>query len=377
MNKKEIGELRRRVRRDRSNIAAVYGCYVSDDKKVISEFKSSLGLMPENEQEKYFSLFKKVFSGKPGITSMDLTFPTANVSTREPRYQRLLDLRKDTLSNDKLRQSLYQAIISSLDLDGKYVILLGCDCYDVPFKNKNDDMDAGAGSEVFKYILCAICPVKDTKPNLHYDHTEATFHDGGMMQAIGNPTLGFMFPAFNGRSTDLYSALYYSKDTANIHPEFINCVFGASAPLAAELQQKQFQTAFSSSLDDECNIEVLQCFQQQVQARLMIHKEARIAEPLEMSCSDIVSILGACGVSEGKLASFEKGFIHFFGAGVNIAAENLINVKRCEILTENAVIRMQPEAVGAVEMRKIGGVDYIMIPATDYIELNGVPVARN
>ena len=28
MNEKEIGEIRRRVRRDRSNMTAIYGCYV-------------------------------------------------------------------------------------------------------------------------------------------------------------------------------------------------------------------------------------------------------------------------------------------------------------------------------------------------------------
>lgn len=50
MNTKEIGEIRRRIRRDRSNMTAIYGCYVSDDKKIISEFKSSLGMLPENEQ---------------------------------------------------------------------------------------------------------------------------------------------------------------------------------------------------------------------------------------------------------------------------------------------------------------------------------------
>ena len=32
MNDKEIGEIRRHLRRDRSNITAIYGCYVNDNK---------------------------------------------------------------------------------------------------------------------------------------------------------------------------------------------------------------------------------------------------------------------------------------------------------------------------------------------------------
>ena len=52
MNDKEIGELRRHLRRDRSNMTTIYGCYVNDKKEIISQFSQSLGMMPENEAEK-------------------------------------------------------------------------------------------------------------------------------------------------------------------------------------------------------------------------------------------------------------------------------------------------------------------------------------
>ena len=48
---KEIGELRRHLRRDRSNMTNIYGCYVNDHKEIISQFEQSLGMMPENEAE--------------------------------------------------------------------------------------------------------------------------------------------------------------------------------------------------------------------------------------------------------------------------------------------------------------------------------------
>ena len=46
---KEIGEIRRRQRRERSNITHLYGCYVNDNKEIITEFRQSTGMMPENE----------------------------------------------------------------------------------------------------------------------------------------------------------------------------------------------------------------------------------------------------------------------------------------------------------------------------------------
>ena len=74
MNEKEIGEIRRRVRRDRSNMTAIYGCYVNDNKEIISEFRRSTGMMSENEGEKYFSLLKRSLSGSVGRILIYITF---------------------------------------------------------------------------------------------------------------------------------------------------------------------------------------------------------------------------------------------------------------------------------------------------------------
>ena len=55
MNMKEIGEIRRHLRRERSNITAIYGCYVNENKEIISQFRQSTGMMPENESDKYYA----------------------------------------------------------------------------------------------------------------------------------------------------------------------------------------------------------------------------------------------------------------------------------------------------------------------------------
>ena len=74
MNTKEIGEIRRRVRRDRSNMTALFGCYVNDNKEMIAEFRQSTGIMPENESDKYFALLRRTLSGQLGKNLIDITF---------------------------------------------------------------------------------------------------------------------------------------------------------------------------------------------------------------------------------------------------------------------------------------------------------------
>ena len=79
MNQKELGELRRRFRPEKSAISRIYGCYVNSNKEVISYLDESLGRMPQEESEKYLGLLKKSLSGTLGRNLMDIVFSTEQV----------------------------------------------------------------------------------------------------------------------------------------------------------------------------------------------------------------------------------------------------------------------------------------------------------
>ena len=76
MNQKELGELRRRFRPDRSAVSRVYGCYVNSGREIISYLDESLGQMPQEEAEKYLGLLKKALSGTLGKNLIDIVFST-------------------------------------------------------------------------------------------------------------------------------------------------------------------------------------------------------------------------------------------------------------------------------------------------------------
>ena len=137
MNDKEIGELRRHLRRDRSNMTAIYGCYVNAQKEIITKFRSSLGMMPENEAEKYFTYLKRTLSGTIGKNLIDVSFKTSQVGNSE-EHKLLMDLRETKLKDEDLLQKLYSKIIENVTMDDNYLILVGCETYDVPFKSKDD-----------------------------------------------------------------------------------------------------------------------------------------------------------------------------------------------------------------------------------------------
>lgn len=376
MNNKEIGEIRRHLRRDRSNMTHIYGCYVNAQKEIISEFKQSLGIMPENESEKYFALLKRTLSGQLGKNLIDITFKTSQVAG-SPEHQLLMDLRKCKLADDELRLSFYQKVIESVTFDDNYLILLGCETYDVPFKSKDDETQKDNSEESYTFMMCSVCPVKQTKPNLHYVAEEKLFHDGGMAQMVSAPALGFLFPAFDNRSTNIYNALFYSKDIKEGHDAFIESIFNTPVPKPAYEQKKSFEALLSTALDDECSMEVVQEVHDQLCQRIELHKESKVPEPLMISKEEVKGVLTGCGVSEEHIAKFSVDYDETFGFEAELHPKNIVDPKHFEIKTPDVSIKVAPDRSDLIETRVIGGVKYIMICADEDVEVNGVSIHIN
>ena len=76
MNEKEISEIRRRFRADRSNITYVRGCYVNERREIFSEFNQPLALLGQEENEKFLTILKRTLSGTLGKNLLDISFTT-------------------------------------------------------------------------------------------------------------------------------------------------------------------------------------------------------------------------------------------------------------------------------------------------------------
>ena len=373
MNEKEIGEIRRRVRRDRSNMTAIYGCFVNDQKEIVTHYRLSTGMMSENEAERYFGLMKRSLSGTIGKNLIDITFQTSQVAN-SPEHKLLMKLRSGGLQEDAIREEFFQKIIESVHLDTGYLILTGCDSYDVPFKSKDDSLQADAGSETYTYLLCAVCPVKQTKANLHYEAESKQFHDGGITQVVSAPALGFLFPAFDDRSTNIYNALFYTHDSAAAHDLFIQTLFNTKPFKPAAEQKKSFEAMLVSSLEEECSMEVVQTVHEQLCQCIDMHKESKVKEPLLVNKEQVQDALSACAVSEVHKAKFSVNFDEVFGLEAQLHPKNIIDNRKFEIRTPDVSIKVAPDRSDLIETRIIGGVKYILICAEEDVEVNGVSI---
>ena len=370
MNIKEVAEIRRHIRRDRSNMTAIYGCYVNNNKEIVSEFRSSTGMMSENEGDKYFGLLRKCLSGTIGKHLIDINFKTSQVMD-SPEHKLLMDLRNTGLADEELRMAFYRKVMETVSMDDGYLILIGCDTYDVPFKKDSSGEDS---DETFKFLLCAVCPVKLTKATLHYVPEEKLFHDGGITNAVSSPELGFLFPAFDNRATNIYNALYYTRSIKESQEAFVDAIFHTPIPKPAYAQKKSFEAILSNALAEECSMDVVQTVHEQLAQRIELHKESKVAEPLLIGKDDVKDVLSGCGISDAHLAKFSVDYDEVFGFEAPVHPKNIIDEKKFEIKTPDVSIKVAPDRLDLIETRIIGGVKYILINAQEDVEVNGVSI---
>ena len=372
MNEKEIAEIRRRYRLDRSNINHVYGCFVNEKKEIISEFDQALGSMSEDDAEGMLAILKKTLSGAQGRNLHEIEFSTAEVSESED-YRLIFDLRNEKLSVAEKRGQLYSKIAESLELEGNYMILLAHDVYDV-FDYAADGEVESDSNTVFSYIICAICPIKEAKPAMSYYMPGKCFRSIGSDTLLSRVELGFMFPAFDDRRANIYKTLYYTKSIEDSHEAVVDRLFGATLPMPAAEQKQTFGEILEETVGEECSLRVVRSVQAQIKHKIEEHKNEKLDEPCTIDKSEAGEMLRYCGVEEEKIEAFEKKFDESFGADAEIPTGNISAGKKLEVVTPEVNIKVDASAGDVVEARIIDGTKYILIRADNGAIVNGINV---
>ena len=373
MNDREIAELRRRFRADRTNITHIRGCYVSESREIVATFDQSVALSGEEELEKYLGLFKRSLSGRQGKNLLDITFRTAQVADSD-EHRLLMALRDSDLQDQEALDRFFQLVAESVTLETAYVLLLAHDVYDVPFRGRDGGALEDASENQVSYIVCSLCPVKMTKPGLRYDGQEKAFRLQKPDFVAAAPELGFLFPAFDSRATNLYNALYYTRSADTVHEDFIQAVFRTEAPMAADDQRETFQALLAESLEDQCSYDVVQEVHGQLCGLIADHKASREPEPLVLTKRQVEGVLESCGVTAPGLESFDRQFDEQFGADAILSPANIVDPRQLEVSTPDVTIRVNPERSDLVETRIIDGAKYILVRADDAVEVNGVNI---
>lgn len=332
MNKKEVLELKRRFKKEACTFTRICGCYVDGEKNRVTNFGETFLNLEDEELYKYLEIAKKTLSGTLGNNLLQLDFPLEEEEAGG-RQQFLMGLRESRLKNDALLDRFYEMIIDNYDYAGHYLILLFHDAYDV-MKRTSDHNNLDESEEVFEYLLCAVCPVTLSKAGLGYREDENRIGPRIRDWVVGVPDSAFLFPAFNDRSTDIHSLLFYTKDTKEPHAELMEGGLGCMGKRTATEQKNVFHSMIKTACadDSEAGDALLMEIQESLSEMVEIHEAVneKEEEPMVLTQEVMSRLITDSSVPEEKAAKIQRAYTEEF-ADEPPAAEYLIDGKALEI----------------------------------------------
>lgn len=333
MNKKDILELRRRMKKEGCSFTRMCGCYVDSHKNIILQMNETFLTLEEDEFFKYLEIAKKALSGTLGNNLLELSFLPETEGTDSQNF--LLALRDSGLKNDNLLEHLYERIIRNYEHDGNYLILLFHDAYDI-IKKTTDEDELDISEEVYTYILCAICPVDLTKAGLGYHEDTNSIACRIRDWMVSMPKTGFLFPAFTDRSTDVNAVGYYVRDAKKAQPDFMQEVLGCIPKRTTAEEKKVFQSMLTEVLSMEAEDPDTMLLDVQQDLSDLVDKHKNIYEennPVLLTPATIRQTLEDKGLSEDTIALAEEICEETFGSAPPLA-ENLLDTKALAVHAE-------------------------------------------
>lgn len=410
MNKKEIMEIKRRFKKESCTFTRMCGCYVDAEKHKVVSFGQTFLNLEDEEFYKYLEIAKKTLSGTVGNNLLTLDIPLEEESSGG-RQQFLMGLRESRLKNDDLTDRFYDLVIDSYDYAGNYLILIFHDAYDVMTKT-TDNNKLDESEEVYEYLLCAICPVSLSKPGLGYRAEENRIGPRIRDWVVGAPDTGFVFPAFNDRSADIHSLLFYTRDTKEPHSEFMENGLGCGSKRTATEQKNLFSHIVRHALgdDEENSREVLLDLQQKMSD--YIEEQEVFADEetgVILEGEELAKIMADTTISDDAASTIRQAYTENFNDQLPEVA-HLIDPKSLEanarireeealraqvedlkqqvalhqassakdpddgIRTYDVVLRVKPEKVSQIKSQIIDGHKCLVIPMeeNEHAAVNGV-----
>ena len=381
------------------------GCYVNGEKQKVKTFSEHFYDIPEEEMHKYLEVFRKTLSGTPGKNLLDMSFVDQDEDASGMGKSLLKKILRSRLEDDASLESFYDMVIENYNYVGNYLILLIFQSYDVPGITTDGVELEDASEEIYSYILCSICPMKLTKPGLGFDDDLGEIHTLKQLFAVELPENGFLYPAFNDRSTDDTELLYFCKKADILQDALLEKVLGVPTTLPAKQQKEGFTEFVSDVLGDEADFETVLSIHENLKDTVHEIKAESAGNAVFFDKDTMRGVFERSGVSEERLEQFDRRFDEQFDmerihrkqnesvkiddesdyspardyvptlqVEEKLFADNVAPTRSLEVRNKNMVLRVNTNHTDIIEARIIDGRKCLVIEVTDDLTVNGVPV---
>ena len=344
-------------------------CYVGNDKEIISRSNGFFTGMDQNLQLKYMEIFKKVLSGKASKNLYSLGYTDKVTEQRD----KLLALKESELTDGKI-DDLFKEVINTYECAGRYIIIVAYGAYDIPQKASDGTINED-GTDVYSFIISAVCPVELVREGLVFNEESHEFEEKFTDWAISKPTTGFLYPAFNGRQEDSSEILYYTKSEKERQDLFAETVLGVAIEKTEAEIQSDFQNIISTTFGRDCDFDAVKQVTEIIKEN--IEEAVSAGEQYVLDKPEFRTLVKRCGADEDAVKRFEEAFDETMGGKEHIVADTVIDKSKILIKSDDLKLDIKTESSDIIETRMIEGREYIILPITNNLSVNGIPIVQS
>lgn len=334
MNKREVSEIRRKFFAESDTLVMnrVLTVVVNpnhDTQKVRYQNVVSGVSMTEHEQAVYYDTLKKVLSTKIGKKLIEYAFPNSAYEEAEPQSI-LYNVTQSAFLNTDDTEAFVNQIADNLREEAPYAIIAAHCTYTVFKRNTADEEDKYSTAE-YRFIITAICPIEPGDGALAYNFSNDEFIKSADNKLFINrtPSDGFLFPAFNDRSSDVNSVLYYTKSPKKPNISIVEDVLGCSFTLSPEQESAYYKKLMGIVAGDELSYELILAMENEIQT--FIDENSGSTEIPIVNKQSLYSMVNKVfhelGIDTRNLEIFDATYGRLVGDTVSLTAANLIDSK--------------------------------------------------
>ncbi|SFG73660.1 DUF4317 family protein [Oribacterium sp. WCC10] len=207
INREDMLELTRRMTLSRNCFYRAAGAYMDPEGFIDNTFNVNFRNMGTHDKTVNLEIAKTIPFSKTNQQLRSYAFPSGDMAY-DSIHKLLMALSQYGLKDDLLVQTLCEQLAEGIHINQEYGIYIYHGLYDVPVKG-SDKEEQGESEEVFQFIICAVSRVdKDYNAS--------------------KPELGFLFPAFENRSSDPSRIDIFCSDPEHPDMGFVDKIIGKS-----------------------------------------------------------------------------------------------------------------------------------------------------
>lgn len=333
MNKHEVNEIKKAFTPTNGyfTLNKMYVNIVDGEGEIKHTICKSGALLDNREEDMYYTILKAILSTKVGKNLIQYDF-NKEAYNKGHAQEVLYNVVETGFNDDGVNKKFLQNIINGYQSDCPYAIVAAHCTYTIRHKDKLGII-TDREDEEYKFIVTAICPVVAVDSGFSYNNQTGEFstENDPKLYIQSKPTDGFLYPAFDNRSADVNSVMYYCKKSADANVSIISDVLECPFIYTADQEKELFQYVLQHTYGEKVNYMHLYLINNALWNIVDAHNyDTRL---YDMAIGDFYNVLNVVDTTDDERKVFDTLYKQYIGENrlkVNNLVENTIKLKTSE-----------------------------------------------